>query len=83
MRPGHKDVPRARRAPCNRRANAKSMEPASWWGMYCKHLPILCSIAVTVLGQAGAASAAERNWSVYGQIQTHGAQDRGQACVLP
>ena len=48
------------------------MEPAAWWGMYGKHLPLLSWVAVTVLGQPGAASAAERNWSVYGQIQTAG-----------
>ena len=51
-------------------ANAKTMEPAAWWGMYGKHLPLLSSIAPKVLAQAAAASAAERNWSVYGQIQT-------------
>ena len=50
--------------------NAKKMEPAAWWGMYGKHLPLLSMIATHVLAQAGAASAAERNWSVYGQIQT-------------
>ena len=38
--------------------------------MYGKHLPLLSSIAPRVLEQAAAASAAERNWSVYGQIQT-------------
>ena len=46
------------------------MEPAAWWGMYGKHLPLLSSITPKVLAQAAAASAAERNWSVYGQIQT-------------
>ena len=46
------------------------MDPAAWWGMYGKHLPLLSSIAPMVLAQAAAASAAERNWSVYGQIQT-------------
>ena len=46
------------------------MEPAAWWSMYGKHLPLLSSIAPRVLEQAAAASAAERNWSVYGQIQT-------------
>ena len=51
-------------------ANAKTMEPAAWWGMYGKHLPLLSSITPKVLAQAAAASAAERNWSVYGQIQT-------------
>ena len=46
------------------------MEPAAWWSMYGKLLPLLSSIAPRVLEQAAAASAAERNWSVYGQIQT-------------
>ena len=50
--------------------NAKTMEPASWWSMYGRHLPILSSIASRVLAQPGAASAAERNWSVYGQIKS-------------
>jgi hypothetical protein len=50
-------------------ANAKSVEPAAWWGLYGKHLPLLSSIAPRVLAQPAAASAAERNWSVYGQIQ--------------
>ena len=38
--------------------------------MYARHLPILSSIASRVLAQPGAASAAERNWSVYGQIKS-------------
>ena len=50
--------------------NAKTMEPAAWWSMYCRHLPILSSIAARVLAQPAAASQAERNWSVYGQIKT-------------
>lgn len=50
-------------------ANAKTMEPAMWWGMYGRHLPLLSSIAPQVLAQPAAASAAERNWSVYGQIK--------------
>ena len=45
------------------------MEPAAWWGMYGLHLPLLSSIAPQVLAQPAAASAAERNWSVYGQIK--------------
>ena len=63
--------------------NAKNMEPAAWWGMYGKHLPLLSAIAPRVLAQAAAASAAERNWSVYGQIQgahksrmSHGTADK-------
>ena len=51
-------------------ANAKTMAPAAWWGMYGKHLPHLSSVARRVLAQSVSASAAERNWSVYGQIMT-------------
>ena len=51
-------------------ANAKTMEPAAWWAMYGKHLPLLSSIAPCVLAQPAAASAAERNRSIYGQIQS-------------
>ena len=68
--------------------NAKTMEPAAWWRMYGKHLPLLSAIAPRVLAQPGAASAAERNWSVYGQIQSanksrlaHRTADK--ACLLP
>ena len=43
--------------------NAKTMEPAKWWSMYGRHLPLLSSIASRVLAQPGAASWAERNWS--------------------
>ena len=32
--------------------------------------PILSSVAARVLAQPGAASAAERNWSIYGQIHS-------------
>ena len=35
-----------------------------------KHLPLLQSVAIRVLSQPVCASAAERNWSVYGQIKT-------------
>lgn len=49
-------------------ANAKTMEPAAWWSMYGKHLPLLSALAPRVLAQPSAASAAERNWSIYGQI---------------
>mmetsp|Transcript_134 Transcript_134/g.316 ORF Transcript_134/g.316 Transcript_134/m.316 type:complete len:120 (+) Transcript_134:204-563(+) len=37
---------------------------------YCKHLPILSSVARRVVAQVVSASCAERNWSVYGQIMT-------------
>ena len=57
--------------------NAEKMEPASWWSMYGRHLPILSSIASRVLAQPASSSAAERNWSVYyGRI--HSAQ---KACM--
>ena len=69
------------------RTYAKNMEPAAWWGMYGKHLPLLSAIAPRVLAQAAAASAAERNWSVYGQIQgahksrmSHGTADKLVFC---
>ena len=67
--------------------NAKTMEPAAWWSMYCRHLPILSTIAARVLAQPAAASPAERNWSVYGQIKTanksrmhHGTADKLVYC---
>ena len=67
--------------------NAKVMEPAAWWGMYGRHLPLLSSIAPRVLAQPGAASAAERNWSVYRQIHSankarlkHGTADKLVYC---
>ena len=40
------------------------------WSTYGRHLPLLASIASRVLAQPGAASWAERNWSVYGQIKS-------------
>ena len=50
--------------------NAKEVEPAMWWGLYAKHLPLLCKFAQVILSQPAAASAAERNWSIYGSIQS-------------
>ena len=50
--------------------NAKELEPAAWWSLYGGHLPLLSKFAPMILAQAVAASAAERNWSIYGQIQT-------------
>ena len=38
--------------------------------MYGKHVPLLRSVAQKVLAQSVSASAAERNWSVYGHIMT-------------
>ena len=46
--------------------NAKILAPAKWWRTYCAHLPHLSSVARRVLAQPVCASAAERNWSVYG-----------------
>jgi len=51
-------------------ANAKTMEPAAWWSTYGRHLPLLSAWAPRILAQPCAASAAERNWSVYGQIRS-------------
>jgi hypothetical protein len=51
-------------------ANAKTMEPAAWWSIYGRHLPLLSAWAPRILAQPVAASAAERNWSIYGQIRT-------------
>lgn len=51
-------------------ANAKTMPPSTWWQMYGKHLPLLSKFACIVLAQPAAASIAERNWSVYGQIKS-------------
>lgn len=50
--------------------NAKIMTPAAWWDLYGAHLPILSRVAKTVLAQTVCASAAERNWSIYGQVKT-------------
>ena len=68
-------------------SNAKTMEPAAWWSMYGRHLPILSTIASRVLAQPASSSAAERNWSVYGQIHSaqkarmkHGTADKLVYC---
>ena len=50
--------------------NAKTMAPATWWSQYGKVVPLLSSVACTVLAQTVCASPAERNWSVYGHIKT-------------
>ena len=42
---------------------------AQWWATYGKHVPLLASVARLVLAQPLCASAAERNWSVYGKIK--------------
>ena len=51
-------------------ASAKTMAPAVWWSTYGKHLPRLAAVARRVLAQPVCASAAERNWSIYGAIKT-------------
>ena len=58
---------------------AKTMAPASWWAMHGKHLPHLSSVARRVLAQPICASAAERNWSVYGAIKTTARSRLGHA----
>eukprot|EP00965_Chrysotila_dentata_P185379 6119932-Pleurochrysis_carterae.AAC.1 len=50
--------------------NAKTMPPAVWWTMYGAHLPAIRAVAQRVLAQPVSASAAERNWSIYGQIKS-------------
>lgn len=50
--------------------NAKTAPPASWWNTFGRNMPELCSIAKRVLAQPAAASVAERNWSVYGQVKS-------------
>jgi hypothetical protein len=49
-------------------ANQKKVPAYKWWQMYCNHMPELQSVAVRVLSQVGAASIAERNWSIHGMI---------------
>lgn len=50
--------------------NARTMPPSEWWATYGAHVPDIQSIAMAVLKQPTAACAAERNWSVYGQIKS-------------
>ena len=59
--------------------NAKIMAPAAWWATYGCHLPHIASVARRVLAQPVCASAAERNWSVYGQIKTASRSRMGHA----
>ena len=61
------------------KVNAKSMPPANWWAMYGKHLPLIAGVARRVLAQPVCASAAERNWSVYGKIKTEQRSRLGHA----
>eukprot|EP00965_Chrysotila_dentata_P139910 4625450-Pleurochrysis_carterae.AAC.1 len=69
------------------RANAKTMPPAQLWAIYGKHLPHICRVAERVPAQPVSASAAERNWSIYGQIMSkvrkrlgHGVADKLVYC---
>ena len=62
-------------------ATAKTMAPAAWWAMYGKHISILSSIASRVLAQPVCASAAERNWSIYGAIKTSARGTMGHAAA--
>ena len=60
---------------------------AARWDLYGAHLPILSGVAKRVLAQPVCASAAERNWSVYGQVKSkersrmsHGVGDKLVYC---
>ena len=59
--------------------NAKQMAPSEWWGLYGNHLPILSGVATKVLSQTVCASAAERNWSIYGRIKSKERAQLGHA----
>ena len=52
-----------------------------WYGWFknCPHLKHLSSVARRVLAQPVCAPAAERNWSVYGQIKTRERSRMGHA----
>lgn len=54
------------------RLNAKKLTPSLWWRTYGTNLPELRSVASRVLSQPVSSSAAERNWSVYGNIKSKG-----------
>jgi hypothetical protein len=56
-------------APPDRRAAAASPRRCPAAHRYGKHLPLIQSVAIRVLSQTVCASAAERNWSVYGQVK--------------
>ena len=59
--------------------HAKTMAPATWWAQYGKHIKFIASVARRVLAQPVCASAAERNWSVYGAIKTTARVKMGHA----
>eukprot|EP00965_Chrysotila_dentata_P109698 3625159-Pleurochrysis_carterae.AAC.1 len=46
------------------------MPLSTWWATYGKVLPKLAKIAQIVIAQPVSASAAERNWSIYGHIKS-------------
>lgn len=51
--------------------NARVMEAHDWWELYWPQVPVLQGIlAQRVLAQVSSAFAAERNWSVYGQVKS-------------
>ena len=65
-------------------ATAKTMAPASWGALYGKHVPLLKAVACSVLAQPVSASAAERNWSVYGRMRgVYHEFMRHDACAEP
>ena len=50
-----------------------------WWDLYGKHIPHLSMVATTVLSQVISASAAERNWSIYGHVKDKGRSTLGHS----
>ena len=66
-------------APVQNGLSPCKMAPATWWATYGKHLPLLSYVARRMLSQPCCASAAERNWSVYGQIKTAARSRMGHA----
>ena len=51
----------------NRASRSQGKQPAAAAE---RHLPLLCKYATCILAQPAAASAAERNWSIYGLIKS-------------
>ncbi|KAL1499138.1 hypothetical protein AB1Y20_013649 [Prymnesium parvum] len=49
--------------------NAKVLDGYEWWELYGQTLPVLQGTAQRVLAQVSSAFAAERNWSIYGQVR--------------
>lgn len=50
--------------------NARVMKACAWWELYGPQVPVIQGIAQRVLAQVSSAFAAERNWSVYGQVKS-------------